>query len=307
MGRLEDLYSEGNPLYNGSVKRPGSRRLDHFIRMLGNHALEKLVKSSPRPTGDSMPEGIYNSLRNGLVQSFNAKRHTHGQKAFKNNIPGLKKIIQNFYSFYHLNDGLTTMQAVYTMEVDGGELLLHIERDGKATSIPDLELAANEYRKAGGERAHHNSLVSSVKQRNYGDMNTRNAGVYKELTDGDIADRKVIDPERLSGQYHEAELRFFGKKGTKTIGGHTQALRNAAGQIVKPSGKIFRYGKPSKADFLKFYGEMDLLYSAVGLTAGPAEKILTAQAAQDVFTSEVGGTINRTFRRYGGSSVPYLQ
>lgn len=281
------LYSEEDITHGERVYRPSSSRMKNFAKMLLNHAGEKIVNATPKASGDSLLAGIYNSMRGGAITTLNASRHDHGQEAFKNGIPGLKNIFQNFYSIYHLKDGITKIDSIYTREFGGREYLLAIQPDNEQISVTDLQNEAADT--AGNEENLHRRIRDEVGKRKYADMNPINAGVYKELTDGGIYDKKVLDLSALTSQYSIAELWFFGKKGNKTT--------------VAPG--IYKYERPSKADFFKFYGKMDLFYSAMGLTAKGAEKVLSDQAAQDIFKSEVGGSIMRTQKRYGGVH-PYM-
>ncbi len=306
----KDLYSEENLIYgNNKVSansksgnyRPTSVRGNSFFKMLAYGMGEKILRKSPTADKSSVIGGIYNSLRSGLIQSMNAGKHTNGQIAFQNNIPGLKKVIQNLYSFYHLKDGVTTIDEVYTLKcgANGGKeymLMIHGEKD---PSVPTNGLHAVASKIVGDELAlkeRAGKIRKVAMSDEYVYKEAEKAGVYHELTDGDIMTKKIRDFNRISPLYHNAELSLFGAKGKKSV----VATGTANGQNYT----IYKYAKPSAAEYWRFYAELDLLYSATGITAGAAERMLRGIGGQRIYLTEINNVINSVINRYGGSMNP---
>lgn len=282
MGRLDALYGD-------DFHRPKSGRLGSLGKMALNKVGEEVLKSLPDSSGFGIMSQIYNSLKRGYQETLQAGKHKHGRIAFENNIPGLRKIVQNGWSLYHLKDGLTTINNVYTVERGGEEYMIHIEADGETTDISKLSLRADKVK--GKEAQIENNLYDTV-GRSFVDEDAVEAKVYFELTDGDIANKGFVDLNRLPPLYRQAELWLFGKGGGSVVG------------TASDGSKIKKYAKPAAADFLKFYGRMDIMYSALSATAVGAEKTLSQQAAQNLFTGEAEYSIEATKKLYGGGTNP---
>ncbi len=249
--------------------RPHSERLGALGGVAVNWAAEKIVRALPdAPTGNIIGETI-NGLKTGLTTRFNTKMHTNGLTAFENPIPGLRKIIQNGWSMYHLCHGLTNIGAAYTyLDSSGNEQLWQLQAPG---SLP-IEVD----KKGLGAYANRTSVRASS---------------VNELMDFELEKSRVVDITQFPPKYMRSELWFIGRKGNRTAAG------------VTPSGDpVFRYERPSKWEFLEFFGRMDLMYSAVDCTIGHVEKALPAGAAkQDFYEREVEGVIRSTLRHYGNT------
>jgi hypothetical protein len=311
----KELYSEENLIYGASrvsknpkagYYKPKAPKAESVIKMIAYGLGEKILRRSPTASSDSVIGGVYNSLRNGLIQTFNAGKHNEGQRAFENTIPGLKKVIQNLYSFYQLKNGVTTLDEVYTVkwnDVNGNGnaakeylLAVHGEKES-AMSVDILRTLAS--RLVGNNlacREQRDNIRRVMESDKYGYKEAINAGVYQELTDKDILSPKIMDIQKVPPLYQKAELALFGEKGKKEVA--------ATGTANGHDYTIYRYGKPSTADFWKFYAELDLLYSATGITAGAAERLLKGIGAQRIYLTEITNVLNSSLNRYGGSMNP---
>ncbi len=283
MGRLDNLYDESI-----MIKRPmKGTRIGSIGKMIVNKVGEEIVKKIPDSSDVGILGGVYKSAKNGLRETLQAKKHKYGKDAFENPIPGLNKIVQNGWSLYHLKDGLTTMDSVYTVERGGAEYMIYMQEDGESLSTADLSYMADKVK--GKEAEVEMSLYNSLEK--FKDDDSVEAGVYEELTDNDA--KQTMDKNRVPSEYRQAELWLFGKKGKRTVIG-----------TASDGSKIIRYEKPSTADFLKYYGRMDLMYSALSMTAAPAEGILSNQAKENLYVSEAVNSIESTKRAYGGGANP---
>jgi hypothetical protein len=283
--REEDLFPEERDALRMHVawKRGGS-----VAKGLLNKAGKKIVKGLPAGSSTSLVGNVYNGIKEGLEETFRAGEHKNFLDAFQNNIKGLRKVIQNFYSLYMLHDGVTTIDAVYTVERDGVEYALAIQKDDQKLSVEDLIQTAVQIK--GKEKDHHNSIRKSAIK--FPDKNAEAAKIYTELTDGDVHKKGLLDIDTLLPIYQNAEFVFFGLMGKRVE------------VAVTPDGaKILRYEKPSAGEFLKFYGMMDVLYTAISLGASPAERIFEATkstvAAKRIYVTEAIESARITMERYG--------
>ncbi len=260
--RQGGLYTE-----DFGFDRAHSERLGAVGGTAVNWAAEKFVRALPdAPTGNLIGETL-NGFKFGLVTRFNTKKHTNGLKAFENPIPGLRKIFQNGWSMYHLSNGITTIGAAYTVSKGGTEQPLSLQSPGS----PPLEIG-----KKGLDR--------------YANGESIRANVVNELMDFELARSKVVDLNHFPPKYMQAELWFIGRKGKRTPTGTTDNDGNP----------IFKYERPSKKEYLKFFARMDFMYTAIDTTIGTVERALPAGAAkQHFYEREVDSVIRSTIRHYG--------
>lgn len=272
----EALYSEDDMIYgNGKEYRPKTKRGGHIMGVIVNKIAEETVKKIPDSTGHGMAGNVYNAFKGGLSHTFSAGKHGHGVAAFENPIPVVNKIFQNGWSLYHLKDGTTTINSIYTIERGGSEYAMAIEKDGQSYSLATLRSVADKIQ--GNEARHHNEVISSGPK--FPDKDVSKAKVYEELTDNDLAKEGLIDVKEIPEIYHDAEVKLFGARGGRVVVGKTAAGEN-----------IIRYEKPSESDFFNFYFGIDMVYTSVSMAAKPAEKIYDAMgakaAAQGIYTTE---------------------
>jgi hypothetical protein len=279
------LYSEEDIIYpREKGYRPKSDRASSFGKMLLNKAGAAIVSKLPDANEHSHIGQIYNSFKRGLRTNYNVTKHKHGIDAFKNDIPFLNKVVQNFWSFYHLNGGVSLIDYVYTVERGNKEYLLAYGTPKQAVDIPLLQQIAHEIQ--GRETSYVNSLIKSIPP----DSEATNAGVFAELTDYDLYDTKTLrDISKFQPLYSKAELWFIGRKGKRDVIGQTATGEN-----------IVRYKKPSNLQFLQYYLEMDWVYTVMDKAIGAAERALgPGIAGQRVYEREVENVIKNTCRRYG--------
>jgi hypothetical protein len=243
--------------YYGS--RPGSKRLGALGSMVLNYVGQKLFEQIPDYTGPGYLPDIVTAAKNAMRNRFMVFKHNGGKVAFKNPIKGVNKFIQNFWSLGHLQYGLTDIEHVYTRVEGGNEIPYQIEARGRRENFENFEKHSN--------------------------RETVSAGVYAELTDEDILQRKYVpDVTRFMPSYMKAEIWLFGQKGEKTDMGN-----------IGPEGeRVFRYSRPSKWDFFRLYTDMDIFYSVYTGIMGAAEKRLPGLAGQRVYEREAQSVIRRT-------------
>jgi len=288
--REELLYgnrSREAVLYDERIKdRQSSGRLRAMGKMLLNKMGESIVSAFPDAQGDSIPASLYNGLKSGLKTSLSAEKHKYGKAAFKNDIPGTKRVVQNFWSLYHLKDGLTTIDSFYTVEHGGNEYVLAIQKDDEPMQINSIIQAAEGI--SGNEREYamnHENVVNGAID--YSDWNAEQANVYAELTDEDSLKKDFVEITSLKPAYMKGELAFIGARGKRTLVGQTSSGDN-----------VYRYEKPSANEFMKYYTKMDLYYTAVTTTAKAAEKVLGGMAGQDIYKREAKRSIKMTLGNY---------
>ena len=288
--REELLYgnrSREAVLYDERIQtRPSSSRLKAIGKMLAGKAAESVIKKVPDAQGNSTLASIYNGMKNGLRQTAGAYKHNNGIEAFKNSIPGTKRVVQNFWSLYHLKDGVTTIDSFYTVERAGNEYTLAVQKDNESVDFNSLKNIASKIN--GNEIDHHNSVIRNAITGRYDDWNAEKAQIYAELTDKDSLKKAMLEPKSFKPVYQKAELKFIGAIGKKTAIGQT-----SSGET------IYKYTKPSASNFLKFYTMMDVYYTAITTTAHAAENLLEGVALQDIFTRESTRSAKLALRSYG--------
>ncbi len=279
------LYSEEDIVYpRNKGYRPKSSRASSLGKMLLNKAGVAIIDALPNANEHTHLGQIYNSFKRGLKTNYNVTKHKHGIDAFKNNIPLLNNVVQNFWSFYHLNDGVSHVDYAYTVERGGSEILLGYGIPKGVPSLNKLRDTAQSIQ--GKEDSHVKSLVENIPP----DSEATNAGVFAELMDYDLYDTKTLrDIGKFQPFYSRAELWFIGRKGKRDVIGQTAAGEN-----------IVRYTKPTKGEFWRYYLEMDWVYTVMDKAIGTAERALgPGIAGQRVYEREVGTVIGNTCKRYG--------
>ena len=93
------LYSNEDTIYGENGYRPETARGGYVKRAIANKMGEYIVSKTPRSDSKGVLGESYNAALRGLATSFNAGKHENAKKALDNTIPGLRKIIQNGWSF----------------------------------------------------------------------------------------------------------------------------------------------------------------------------------------------------------------
>jgi hypothetical protein len=274
--REEELYGEG-------FERPGSDRANAIGKLILFKTGENILRAIPNSTSSGVVGQFFNSVKSGLTTRANIRVHENGKAAFSNPIPVANAFLQNFWSAYHLGDGLTHIDYAYTVERGGREHLLTYGTPQDVPTLSGLRTVAENIR--GSEEARFNMLLDRIPS----DPEAIRSGVIHELTDGDIAE--VRDLSKFQPTYSKAELWFIGRKGKRTLLGQTASGEN-----------IYAYERPSTADFWKYYGRMDMAYTFLDTAVGAAEKALgPGLAEQRVYEREIDSVIRSTARRYGNT------
>ncbi len=278
-----DLYTED------AAERPRSNRMSSGFGVVLNKIGEEILKKVSRSRGDTIYGGFYDSLIHGMQASYNAAKHRDGKAVMKMpDIPLVKKVIQEPWAFAHLAYGLGSYDAIYTKESNGREGIIYVQEKGTNVDTAELLQMVEEARIK--DVSLENNVTKALAE-GYVNNDTINAGGIYELTDGDVLQKNLLDLEKLKRTYKMAEPALYGKKGKKT---HVATTHTGE--------KIYRYDKPSAMDFLKFYGEMDFLYTGVSSTAALAEKLLSGVGAQRIYDAEVTSVVKSTLKRYNGTN-----
>jgi hypothetical protein len=284
------LYSEEDIIYG---KSDGYYRPHHPVLSFAKSAVgEAIVKNVvPHYTGKGNILGeAWNAHWRGIEKDYNAGKHIAASQAFNNEVPILNKFVQNYWSLYHLKDGLTTIDSVYTVERGGNEYFFNIRSDGQKEEKSKIITLADQAK--GQEESLHGQVLNDVASKKYEDIESTNAGVYKELTSGDIAARGLLDINKVSSKYQLAELIFIKNAGTKSLVGKTS-----------DGASVHRYSKPSASEFLRFYTHMDVVYTVLSAAAAPAELLLTDQALQSVYEMQTDYAINTVLGNYVNGKI----
>ena len=281
----EDLVDRRNGMYesDGGPPRPTSDRVSSIGGYFVNLFLEKLLRAIPPANEHTTIGQTLNAIKEGLITRYNVNKHRNALTVLENPIPIANDVLQNFWSFAHLHDGLTSVDVAYTVERGGNEYLIDF---ATPVSVPDLaSLRSTAERFRGREDARIHELLSEIPP----DSEAIRAGAIAEMTDYDIHDRSLRDIDKFQPLYSKAELWFIGRKGSRSVVGQTANGEN-----------IVAYRRPGAGDFWNYYLRMDWGYTAHDKAIGAAEKVLgSGVAGQRVYEREVGDVVKNACDYYG--------
>ena len=252
---------------------------------------EKIVGALPESNGEGILGAFYNMAKGQMHHYLVAKKHTRGQELLETpfkGIPILEKIVQNGWSLAYLSQGLTLVDEVYAV-VDEYGMEIPIEMKLKGEHKPNLNYLrelGKEMLKLDPEKRYQiaQGIIENKLPKAENTQATK-AGVYRELTDGDM--EEIIDPSNFKMPYMNAELWLFGKKGKREV-------------ISSQNGvNIVRRLRPSPLDVFAFLGMLDGIYTGIDLPFQPFEKGLDSLSRQEIYKGEVLVTIDGGKRIYG--------
>jgi hypothetical protein len=260
------LYSSEDQIYGGGREyRPHSDRLNHIGRGITSGITERVLDAIP-----DLPQGIVgafvNPIKEGYKERNNAIRHASFREAGKVGLPG----INSLYSLYAMSWGLTNpdITAVITIEADDGkEALLGFEYKGGVIS-PD---------KIGKKLLNKEAIT---------------AGVMAELMNEETEKSDIKDVNVFKSKYVNSEPFVYGAKGKRSVVG-----KDKDGKI------IFRYGRPSRGEFLKYYLTSDVTYTILDWATNLAGSTLPGIAGQRFYEGEVEEVIKYTQGDYGTKNI----
>jgi hypothetical protein len=259
----ESIYAD-KPSYNKHSDRPHSDRLQSLGAGIAAGIKEKVVSSIP-----DLPQGFLgaalNPIKEGYIERYNRDKHVNFNQAGKVDIPG----INSLYSVYAMSWGLTNpdITAVLTKEDDDGkETLIAFEYKGMPVSPDKLS-----------EKMLNTEAVT--------------AGVLSELTNKEIEKSDMKDVNPVLKAYLGSEYFVYGAKGKRSA-----VKKDADGKM------IFRYERPSRGEFFKYYLMNDATYTLLdwGLGAGTG---LAGLERQKFNEGEIREVIKYTQQDYGTKNI----
>ncbi|MFH0957007.1 MAG: hypothetical protein V1813_04065 [Candidatus Aenigmatarchaeota archaeon] len=264
---METLYSEEDMIHGKSEEY---RPHNNFLKFLGGGIKAGIKENVLSSIPDfRMGVGAYiDSAKHGYISKNNALRHANFRQAFKNNVPVLNKVVQNFYSLYATSWGLTNSDITAILTIDGG--------DGKE------ELHGFEYKGA----------IRSPDEMRDKMLNKEaiNAGVIAELMNEEIETKGIRDIKDFIPLYANSEPFLYGAKGKRSLVND------------KDGKKVFRYERPSRGELFKYYLKNDLTYTILDTAIGLVVP-LTELAKQGFYEDEVAKVIIGTQGGYGDRNI----
>lgn len=276
MEKIQTLYEEGpeelRELLNAKAKnadgfnyssiRNVNERLESAIKLPFYMLAEGLFKVMPETDNP-----ILDTIKNTGIKYFQLRKHDAGKTLFENpcgGIPGigpyLSKFIQNLWPVLHFGE-LTTIQTMYTVRDTNTGVELPFYLQGKGEGIPPLhdmfQIAQRVL--SGGVSASRSAIMSSLSR--YANPEAELAGVYEELTDGDLEKLKIVGRREILNVYLPEEVWFIGREGRRQV----------VARDPRSGLEIVKYNRPSKLEFMAFYGLNDLGYTLVDLPIQPLE------------------------------------
>jgi hypothetical protein len=259
----ESIYSD-KPFYNSHSDRPHSDRVNHVGRGIAAGIKEKVLKYIP----DLQPGilgAIVNPIKQGYIDKYNTAMHVNLRDAGKVSLPG----INSLYSVYAMSWGLTNpdITAIITKEGDDGkEAFLGYEYNGAV--VPPDKL---------GEKALNKEAVK--------------AGVISELMNREIENSDVKDVNAFLSTYAGQEPFIYGARGKRSVLGKD-----------KDGKMIFRYERPSRGEFLKYYLTNDVTYTLLDWAAGTGTSLLGVEE-QMFYQGVANEVIKYTQKDYGNRNI----
>lgn len=278
--------------YKQNSKGSGNERTKAVLGLPFCALGQTICESIPYSPGTSFPDQAVNLAKNVSYKLFRAGKHKYGRDLLKNNIPVVNKFVQNGWSLLNLSRGLSRIEALYTaMDPSGNETPICMKMKGEVDPPLQVldELGKQAIIEGRAESVKAEYITGKLAHPTSENDEATLAGVYAELTDGDILEKRLVDPTLLKPYYMDQEVWLTGQKGKRTLMGSS------------PNVQIVRYDRPSSLDFLKFHLDEDILYTFVDFPYGLVEGIFPAISEQRLYRDEVM-VVTRNIRRWKEAS-----